>query len=194
MNPFAPNLFSMTAPCLPCPVGCLFTIPPPIGASPYADLTEATAAIADRTASCLAFADNAGTISSFSATPGTNSVAIVIVGNPDGSPGAQATLWVGFSISAAATLTYTFSLGVGTIGAATLAVYDDTGSLVDSDSGSTSPLTVAVGAAGTYEVKMILTSDQSSDTFNCDIESDVSAIPCTIQAAYGGTPDYLVCT
>lgn len=185
----------MTAPCLPCPpVDCYLTIPPPIGASPYADLTEATAAIADRTASCIAFADNAGTISSFTATAGTDSISMVIDGNPDGSPTAQATLWVGFSISAAATLTYTFTLTTGTILAATIEIYDNTGSLVDSDSGSTSPLSASVGAAGEYEIRVTLTSDQSSDTFNCDVSSDVSATLCIIRAAYGGTPDYLVCT
>lgn len=188
--------YTTAGPCTCCGATCYLTIPPPVGATPYANLTDATAAIADRTASCIAFADGSGTLNTFTASAGTNSISMVANGNP--FPGINALFhgWFAMDISAAATLTYTFSLGTGTVTGAQIDVYDDTGTLVDTDSGATSPLSVSVGSAGIYEVRVILVSDVllGDDTFNCDVSCDEDATVCSIRAAYGGTPDYLICT
>jgi len=181
-------------PCCAAVATCYLTLPPPIGDTPYADLTEATAAIADRTEACIAFASGAGSISSFTATSANNSVAISIAGNPSGglSPGTQS--WISLNIDAPALITYAFSVGTGSVLSADIDVYASNGVSVNTNTGGTSPLEVAVATAGIYAIRAILTSTEfGTDTFNQNVSANANAVACGIRAAYGNVPDYLVC-
>lgn len=187
------------APCLPCcnalPPSCYLTIPPPVGASPYANISEATTAISNRTSGCTAFANGTGTINSFSASTIANGVTTTIDGNPLGGLNAGAAVWVGLNISAQATLTYDFSVVTASVLSADIDIYDVAGSLVASNSGVSPTLTANVNTAGVYEVRLSLVStDFTSDIFTQNVTANVSTNACGIRAAYGNVPDYLVCT
>lgn len=201
MNPFRPSLFSSVpgVRCCDCP-GCLFTLPPPIGGSPYADSTAATDAINDQTASCISYVElgGGGTLTAFTATSGTNTISTFAEGNPDGAPSCQATVWFAGSFSASGTISITLTIGSFFDGSCVL--YDDTGSSVDTDSGSAS-MSLAVPSDGNYEVKIVGVSSVpgfggGSDTFTFDSSFDSTMTICTIRAAYddgmGGTA-YITC-
>lgn len=118
MNVFDPALFAAGAPCIPCCGGeppaecaCALLIPPPIGASPYADYSTASGVLADplKVASCLAFFDvYSGAAVTASATPGSNSLTLdqTYSGESAVSMWVSLNLVAGQTLSAACTGTY----------------------------------------------------------------------------------------
>lgn len=188
---------SSVSPCC-CGGSCLFTLPPPVGGTPYATLADATAAINNQTASCKGYVNlqAGGLLTSFTATTGTNSLTLNVVGNPDNAPSCQAHVWASFILKASSTLTIATTT-IGTQLGGSYELFDSTGTSLGTTTG-VGTQTISITSDGTYELSAIVTTNTpgfggGSDTFNIPMSSNNTMTICTIRAAYGAGPSYLVC-
>lgn len=193
---------------------CYLTIPPFVwGGGPYADLAAAEAVMGDPlrvTANCLAFFNDISdsTIDSFSAS--FNGTTLEVNGamtydtnsNPSGWSNGMIDLWAAVIVEAGETLSAAYALVSGSMfgfPAAVMTIYDEAGSVVETISGSGTSGTLtsaAITNAGCYTIRLEAT-DLLAPTETLSAEFDVTSSGVlgvgTVRAAYGGTPDYLVC-
>lgn len=189
--------------------------------SPYADLATATAAIAaqamdgcmgegrDLTARTLetrstfvsAFSSNVFTLDSDATDTGSNATASVIE-----------TIVARLYLTAADGISINYSISVSGVGTLLtgpgsnmyVRLYEDDQSTIVSNvsgngstlSGTSSP---AISIDGYYWVYSYLnrfwdTAGTATSSISLSCTGGTSLAPCTVRAAYGGTPDYLVCT
>lgn len=185
------------APCMPCcvvPVTCYLTLPPPIGASPYANITEATAVIANQTAGCLVFANadfaNGGHITSLAASSASNSAIVNYVGLDASALSAVGKVWVGCQVEANTYLNVAYS--------STSDTYDteftfSNGSSAGSISGASG--SVLINVADNIACEFVCSNVFGAGDMAIDVNifSPTSVNFCGIRAAYGNVPDYVVC-
>lgn len=175
------------------------TLPPPVGASPYSTQADAQAAINNQVSGCVGFVelDPAGILSSFSAVTSPTSTGMTIIGNPDAGPSCQATAWFGATLAGGTVVTLNAFAGGGVI-ANSIELYDDAGTLMDSDSGVTTPVSVTVPSGGVYEVKLRGTSAApgfggGTDLFVFNTSGSLAMALSGVRAAYGMPPSYIYC-
>lgn len=216
----ADRVITSTGPCDCCGAGCFLTMPTTLidgSTTPYADSTAAAAALADQAApGCFM----EGSVMSFGASRTTFSSAFtagVLTLLSD------ATLTSGFPtfledyilarvyLTAADGLSIDYNMSLVNPGVLALLAMgidlfeDDATTLVDTTASGPSDVTFAgtwaptIPADGYYYIKASAfiapdTAGTQSTSMALDISGGASLIPCTVQAAYGGTPDYLVCT
>ena len=176
--------------------------------SPYADSSAAAAAIADQAFNCLleALASSTNRVSlTASVASGTMTINESLSESPVvGSDSFITRVY----LLAASDLGYTYNVSVDTTSLSySIDLYEDDGStLVDSASDS-DPFGSSISGSGTltvpsdgyYYVKITVAGTPAfpaatSLTFSGTLVGGASAVFCGIRAAYGGTPDYLVCT
>lgn len=198
---------------------CYFTFPPVSGFpipifpidgtdSPYPDEATAEDALANQAGDCLTYLTprlDELISRTFSATlPGNVLTVSDVTVRASSSEYSQAAAFKGYFLAAAGlSIAYNFDWSAAAdAGALLIEVYDITGTVVDSFSISSVP------ASGTFNVTIpsdgfyyVLVSSQVSQstptggTYTLEFEADggASAQFCVVRAAYGETPDYLVC-
>ena len=149
----------------------------------YADQTAAQAAIDDQTSNCVGYSDYGNSPTSFTATDGGTTLTLnetytVPVFSSDG-------LWGGINAVNGATLTFTSTVGVGTP-SVSWAIYDDTGSVVQSSGGLVaSPSTSsALPYKGRYTVECAVGSSLVTSTLTVVVSSSGTLSVNHIQARY----------
>lgn len=210
---------TQTDPCeCPEPSECYLTIPTLLmdgDDTPYADETAAAAALAALVSGCIAEMVAIGGGSSrgsHSTVFSSGTLAFDSTVSTD-AQGAGDQILVRLKFDAAATITIHGVATISSSGSAPYAgglvasLFDSSGSPVDSDVAVVTTLnidetvTVSVPSAGEYDLMINMGSGteeggsgSASSTNSIDITADQPFTPCTVRAAHGGTPDYLVCT
>lgn len=190
------------APCLPCcaanvPSVCYFTLPPPIGASPYANINVATDVIANQTNNCAGYITSA-TYVGFTAEANSSAVTLNAAGNV-ATTGMPMYFWAGLTAGTSEVLSMAYALSGGFAGVIAASVYDATGNIVQNFSSTTNgnPFVTSALSAGAYEIEFAASALLGLDETlfaNVATTSNQAMTPCVVRAAYGNVPDYLVCT
>lgn len=217
VTPFDATLFSSVpgVRCCDCP-GCDLTMPTLLidgTTSSYANLTDATAALADQAATgCLA--EGMATTSAYTRgtlhsdfTSGTFTITTLMNQSDAGGTTSQDAVTARMYLTAAGGLSCIYDLnatGAGSPAAGNfvVALYeDDQTSVVGSTGLNSSPIsgtfTPTISRDGYYW--LYATPTQTFDTPGTGtatislISTGTDMNPCTVKAAYGSTPDYLVC-
>jgi len=189
--------FEYKMPCCECPVECWYTI------GPYADLTEATAAIAADVEGCFVFFDPAtitGSLLSRSISSGTASLTInESLTNLDFAEVGD-TLSFGFYAIEAGTAILDYSVTGGSAqNDANITLSDDSGIVDFQIVSDTGQIVFSIPAAGCYYVNIqwIVNSDMDPSVtgtvqfiFTLQVGWEFS----TVRASYGTPTEYLVCT
>jgi len=190
------------APCLPCcevpAVTCYLTLPPPIGGTPYANSTEASAIINEQTSNCLVFINSASFVA-LSASANATAIAAGVSGNL-ATTGVPIFPWVGLGAEAADVLTMAYPL-IGAFGATMTAnIYDSAGNIVEGFTSwdNRNPFVSAgLPDAGCYTIEFAasaLLMPTDTLTANIVVTTSGNMNPATVRAAYGNVPDYVICT
>jgi len=208
------------APCLPCCVtslgGCFITLPTLLydgTTTPYADLAEATAAINDRTADCLIeYNPQNGPGQSQGAVTASVASGVLSVSNTATSPVSSPLSPNGLCrvyLTAASDLAVSYNIftsGASVELGVTVSLWEDDGSTLVDDQTNSSPagttlsgtFNFTVPADGYYYVILnssgVFIADPFSMTAQFTANGGGNADFCTVRAAYGGTPSYLICT
>lgn len=217
----ADRVITSTGPCDCCgSAGCFLTMPTTLidgTTTPYADSTAAAAALADQAASGCYME---GSVMSFGASRTTFSSAfassvLTLLSDATLTSFAPAFLEdyiltrVYLTAADGLSIDYNMALthpGMMALLAMVIELYEDDGTtlVATTYSGPTDLAFVGtwaptIPADGYYYIKSFAqvapdSAGTQTTSIALDITGGASLIPCTVQAAYGGTPDYLVCT
>jgi hypothetical protein len=201
-----------TTPCSCAGSSCYLTLPTDLineTTTPYSDLTAAGAAIAAEAIDCLAqYLVTEGTLDSSSASVAggvlslTTALSVVAGGGTGHTRLVRAYLTAADDLAVAYSLTSDVSVFLGS----EVRLYDDTLTLLDTQTDGTLGLALSgtfnftVPSDGYYYIMIIDGGSSMSppvtmaNGFDYDLDGGASAEFCTVRAAYGGTPDYLVCS
>lgn len=187
--------------CLPCCVApavtCYLTLPPPIGASPYANVNVATDVISNQTSGCLGFID-ATSFVGFTASSNNTASNVSASGNVATS-GVPFYFWTGLSGGSGDAISIDYTLVGGFGGSFSANIWDANGNVVESfTSASNGNPFVSAGlpADGCYALEFgasALLMPNETLTATAIVTTNGAFSPSGIRAAYGNVPDYLVC-
>ena len=187
---------------------CFLTLPTPIGAVPYGDLTEATDAISD-TDNCTAFFYTPYILGSTQiAYQSGSNVFINGFARTGVPPGLSVSIqeWCSLELEADSVLTvnYALSTDFASVPGITLELYDLDGAIVDSNSASTSTGALGLVAPSTNCFSLLVSSAYAVVTPDTDngihanvrISSNGNIAVGGIRANYddGGGTSFLVCS
>lgn len=173
--------------------------------SPYADSSAAAAAIADQASSgCYAEGRPQGsdTRTTFSSSFSSGTLDVQQDYSWTVNPVNQFAIRMYLTSADGLSVSFDFVTTGGTgMATSALVLYeDDQTTVIDSDSGSgnrSGTFAPSIATDGYYWLKTT-TSDlpfgSGTSAITISVTGGASFLPCTVRAAYGGTPDYLVCT
>jgi hypothetical protein len=146
----------------------------------YADATEAATAIADLTSNCVGFIESIGGTQSFTATDGGTSLVFTFT-DSGGLPPSSPPIWGSVNAVDGATLSVAYTGYVG----GDVDIYDYTGTLVETHTGTTTPFTsAALPYTGRYIVRIVLSNDTGGSPATATIASSGALSVNPIQALY----------
>lgn len=199
--------YTLTGTCLPCcEEGCFLTMPTLLIDSttiPYADMATAAAAIADQTGTgCYVEGRPQGsdTRTTFTSSFTSGTLAVTSAYTTSGPPIDSVLMRLYLTVADGLSVVYTLSTTGGFGPICSLQLYqDDQSTLVDqvSISSHTASGTFAptIPADGYYWLKVGVSDLAMGGATSIDlsITGGSSLQPCTARAAYGATPDYVIC-
>ena len=172
------------------------TLPPPIGASPYANLGVASGVMAAQVSNCVGFVESDGSVTAFSASPISNGASFSATGSSIGdSPTCVMNVWCGLNLKAGAIITINRSAAGGILDSSSDLI-NSAGVYVDSKTGA-GPMFLTCPADGNYEIRVSVISATPNTppftSFSISAISNLAATNLPIRAAYGVGPSYLGC-